>query len=50
MSKQTSKPQWHEATSTIGSEVDEPLEDTIEAGQIQLVDGPIDPVPLGTGS
>lgn len=49
MSNQTDRPQWHEPVDGIGSDVDDPLEDTVEVGQIQLADGPIDPVPFSTG-
>ncbi len=49
MSTKTNKPQWHNPVDQIGSEVDQLLEDTVEVGAVQLMDGPIDPVPLGRG-
>ena len=49
MSKQT-KPQWHEPVQAIDTDLNDPIEDTVEVGEVTLVDGPIDPVPFGTGS
>ncbi len=50
MSKHASKPQWHEPINQIGSEVDDPIEDTVDVGEVMLIDGPLDPVPLNIGS
>lgn len=42
-------PEWHEPVEAIIVEVDDPMDDMIEVGEIVLVDGPIDPVPLSAG-
>lgn len=49
MSRQN-KPQWHEPVEAFIVDVDDLLEDTVEVGDIVLVDGPIDPVPLNIES
>ena len=48
MSK-TTKPEWHEPVQTIDMDLNDPIEDTVEVGEVTLIDGPIDPVPFGTG-
>jgi len=50
MSKSVSRPEWHEPVNTVSVELNDPLEDTIEGGEVLLVDGPIDAVPLGSAS
>lgn len=42
------RPEYKEPVEAIVIEVVDPIEDTIEVGAILLVDGPLDPVPLGT--
>jgi hypothetical protein len=42
------KPQWSEPAKTIDIDLNDPIEDTIEVGEVVLLDGPIDPVPFGT--
>ncbi len=44
------RPEWHEPVSTVTVDTDDPIEDTIEVGEVALVDGPIDPVPLSASS
>ena len=44
------RPEWKEPVDAVVIEVVDPIEDTIEVGAIVLVDGPIDPVPLGTNA
>lgn len=50
MSKSNHKPEWHEPVEVMSVDRNDPLEDTIEVGEVTLIDGPIDPVPLGTAS
>lgn len=40
------QPAWHEPVTTIQDDLNDPIEDTVDTGGVQLVDGPIDPVPL----
>ena len=49
MSRKHNKTQWHEPVEPVFVVVEDPLEDTIEVGEVMLVDGPLDPVPLSTG-
>ena len=48
MSKITHRPEWHEPVSALDVDVDDSLEDTVEVGEVVLVDGPIDAVPLSS--
>lgn len=48
MSKQKT-PTWHEPVEAVIVDLDDPLEDMVEAGEVVLIDGPIDPVPLSMG-
>ena len=41
-------PAWHEPVTTVGDELNDPIEDSVEVGSVALVDGPIDPVPFRT--
>lgn len=50
MSKKNSRPEWHEPVEMIGDELNDPIKNTVEVGSVALVDGPIDPVPLTTGT
>ena len=49
MSKKHST-EWHPPVEAVIVETVDPIEDTIEVGAVILIDGPIDPVPLGTGA
>jgi len=46
MSRKNYKPEWNEPAEVVMVEVTDPIEDTIEVGEVILVDGPLDPVPL----
>ncbi|MDQ2799517.1 MAG: hypothetical protein M3Y13_07740, partial [Armatimonadota bacterium] len=48
MSKQNT-PEWHEPVEVVIVEVDDPMEDMVEVGEVLLIEGPIDPVPLSMG-
>jgi len=48
MSRKNYKPEWNEPAEVVMVEVTDPIEDTIEVGEVILVDGPLDPVPLDT--
>ena len=60
MSRKNNRPQYHEPVNTEATaneteqvvivEVFDPIEDTIEVGEVILVDGPLDAVPLGERS
>ena len=50
MSRKNARPEWHEPVTAVVVEIDDPIEDTIEVGTVVLVDGPIDPVPLGASA
>ena len=60
MSRKNNKPQYNEPANNepmnneqaevVVVEVFDPIEDTIEVGEVILVDGPLDSVPLGEGA
>lgn len=60
MSRKSNRPHFHEPVNNepmnneqaevVVVEVFDPIEDTIEVGEVILVDGPLDAVPLGEGS
>lgn len=60
MSRKDNRPQWNEPVNpepisneqaeVVVVEVFDPIEDTIEVGEVILMDGPLDSVPLGEGT
>ncbi len=60
MSRKNNRPQYHEPANTepvdneavevVVVEVFDPIEDTIEVGEVILIDGPLDPMPPGRSS
>lgn len=60
MSRKNNRPEWHgpvnsdpinnEQTEVVVVEVFDPIEDTIEVGEVILADGPLDSVSLGVGA